>query len=246
MKDVVVAGGTGRTGRAIVQYLTYQPNVRVVAVISRKYAGLHMSSVINDLAYDIPIYKSCQEALGHVRPAVLVDFTEPGIAKEHFQLSVEQNINPILGTTGFTEDEIEHFKRLCVRYCCGAALIPNFSLGAFLMLQAVRFGAAFFQDAAVIDMYPPHKTEVPSGTSKQILFELKNYGTFSAKNLTSRSLRLAGVTAYQEVRFGGIGETVVISHDVSDRSCFGVGVALAIQKINHFNRLVTDLAELLC
>lgn len=243
MKDVVVAGGTGRTGREIVQYLSYQQGIRVVGVVSRKYAGLQMSSIINGLPYDIPVFPDLISTLSSVQPDVWVDFTETNVAREHFVSCVKRRIHPIIGTTGFTEEDRELFNNLCISYGCGGVLIPNFSLGAFLMLQAIRLGAKLFSDVAVIDMYLPHKTEIPSGTSKQIIAELKKLGVFHEGKVPFYSLRLAGVTAYQEVKFGGSGETLSISHNVSDRSCFGLGVTKAIQKVSYFNRLVTDLAE---
>jgi 4-hydroxy-tetrahydrodipicolinate reductase len=49
------------------------------------------------------------------------------------------------------------------------------------------------------------------------------------------SVRLPGYVAHQEVVFGGMGETLSIRHDTTDRQAFMPGVVLAV-------RAVADLA----
>jgi 4-hydroxy-tetrahydrodipicolinate reductase len=45
------------------------------------------------------------------------------------------------------------------------------------------------------------------------------------------SVRLPGLVAHQEVILGGLGQTLTIRHDSTDRTSFMPGVLLAIRKV---------------
>ncbi len=245
MHRVMVAGGTGKTGREVVRYLSSRADMNVVGVLGRKYVGSDMRCVLANFDSQVPILDNFREAVDKTSPTIWVDFSPPEVAKEHFLPSVLLGIHPIIGSTGFSADEMQAFSRLCEKHGLGGALIPNFSLGALIMLQAARLAAQVFNEAAIVDIYNPDKRECPSGTSKLMVKEMKKVSGFKHKDISTHSLRLSGVLPHQEVVFGGDGESLTIQHDVSDRQCYGPGVAKAILSINRFERLVTDLGEFL-
>lgn len=242
---VVVAGGTGRTGKAVVRYLANCEEIEVVGVVSRMYAGTELRKLLPDLNYSIPIFKQLEQALSAVKPTAVVDFTVPEAAVTHFRLCIDNKIHPIIGTTGFNDQEQSLFADLCLKHRVGGALIPNFALGMVVMKKALAEAAAIFPYVAVIDYYSDQKKEVPSGTSKQLAAELKIYDNYKCREIPVYSFRIPGQNASQQLKFGGQGETITISHDVSDRICFGLGVYKAVINIGKFNHLVTDLSDLL-
>jgi len=238
---VAVAGGTGRTGREIVRYLSAEEGIEVVGVVARSLAGKSMSVVLPDLRRDIPIFHDFAQLCAVRPPHILVDFTTPAAAKAHFYMCLERRIHPIIGTTGFSEDDIAGFARACAAAQFGGAVISNFSIGALALRMAAHVVAGLMQDVALLESYPRSKLDIPSGTSQRLASMLNAHRPNLPQEIPIHSVRLNGVLPQQEVRFGGEGETVAISHLVSDRRCFGRGVALAVKNIGRFSSLVQDL-----
>lgn len=245
MHRIVVAGGTGRTGKAVVQYLIGCAGLEVVGIVSRQNAGRYLSSLLPDLDVEIPIFGTLEQAYAAVLPTDVVDFTVPEAAVNHFTFCIEKRINPIIGTTGLSSKDQQLFADLCREHKLGGALIPNFALGMIVVKKALAAAAELFAYAAVIDYYSDQKKEVPSGTSKQLAAELKKYKNYSHESIPVYSFRIPGQTVSQQLKFGGMGETITISHDVSDRVCFGPGVYKAVVNIGRYEHLVTDLGFLL-
>lgn len=245
MHRVLVAGGTGRTGKAVVRYLTQRSDLQVVGVVSRTYAGRNMSELIPEIPYEIPVFDRAERAVGVVKPTILVDFTTPETAMRHFLLCIDHRIHPIIGTTGFTASDKQFIADMCRVNELGGALIANFALGIAIMQQALALAAEVFNHAVVIDYYSDQKREVPSGTSQQLSEFLAQFDNYKTKPVPIYSFRIPGQHVSQQVKFGGFGETLTIIHEVSDRICFGPGVAQAILNIHRFNCLVTDLRVLL-
>lgn len=238
---VAVAGGTGRTGREIVRYLNAEEGIYVVGVVARSLAGKSMSVVLPDLAHHIPVYGDFAELCEIDPPHILVDFTTPEVARRHFYMCLERRIHPIIGTTGFSEADLAAFNRACVAAKFGGAVIPNFSIGALALRQAANVVATMMHDVTVLESYPRSKRDKPSGTSQQLAQVLSSRRPDLQWDVPIHSVRLDGVLPQQEVRFGGEGETISISHVVSDRGCFGRGVVLAIKNIAQYPMLVQDL-----
>ena len=59
------------------------------------------------------------------------------------------------------------------------------------------------------------------------------------------SLRLAGVLAKQEVRFGGAGETLTITHETLSHESYRAGITAALEAIITAAGLTVGLDELL-
>src|ERR1700749_3683109 len=66
---------------------------------------------------------------------VLVDFTNPDVVMDHVHWAIEQGINMVIGTSGFTESRLERVRTwLAQRPDLGVFIAPNFALGAVLMM----------------------------------------------------------------------------------------------------------------
>lgn len=245
MTKVIVTGGTGKTGSRVLKYLTTIEDIEVVAVISRRTSPQGILNIVSDLEYEIPVFLTLEKALRSVKTHVLVDFTTPEVAKTNFLTCIEAGVHPIIGTTGFDDDDQHFFMKLCEIHEFGGALIPNFSLGMLLTQSVLELGIRLFQSVVLLDMYSDTKKEIPSGTSKQLAKIINQTSGSESGQVPIYSLRLVGQGVNQQVKFGNEGETLTISHNVTDRICFGVGVEKAVKNIPSFNRLVTDLKDLI-
>jgi 4-hydroxy-tetrahydrodipicolinate reductase len=183
---------------------------------------------------------------------VVVDFTHPGVVMENLRWCVDHDLDVVVGTSGFAEDRLDEVRGwLADHPDVRILIVPNFSIGAILMMRFAAEAARFFDSAEVIELHHPGKADAPSGTALRTaaLIGAARTGaglgappdaTASAlpgargatvDDVHVHSVRVAGLVAHQEVLFGGNGETLTIRHDSLDRVSFMPGVLLAVRKI---------------
>lgn len=83
----------------------------------------------------VTVSATIEEALSGTKADVLVDFTVPALAYQHTKVAIEYGVRPIMGTTGFTPEQIEELDKLCQEKGLGGLIAPNFSIGAILMMK---------------------------------------------------------------------------------------------------------------
>ena len=67
---------------------------------------------------------------------VVVDFTTPDAVMDNLHWCIDQGINAVVGTTGFTEQRLERVRTwLSHKPEVGVLIAPNFGIGAVLMMQ---------------------------------------------------------------------------------------------------------------
>jgi 4-hydroxy-tetrahydrodipicolinate reductase len=191
-----------------------------------------------------------REPLAHCD--VVVDFTHPGAVMDNLRWCIETGLNTVVGTSGFDEARLERVRA----WLAGAPqvrvlVVPNFSIGAVLMMRFATQAARFFTSAEVIELHHAGKADAPSGTASRTASLIGQAraaaglgpppdATVSAPEgargavadgVHVHSVRLAGLVAHQEVLFGGTGEILTIRHDSLDRASFMPGVLLAIREV---------------
>ena len=197
---------------------------------------------------------------------VLVDFTTPDVVMDNLHWAVDQGINVVVGTTGFTEQRLERVRTwLSHKPEVGVLIAPNFGIGAVLMMQFAARAARYFESAEVIEQHHPRKLDAPSGTAthtaKLIAAARAEAGLGAMPDATKEevsgargadidgvrvhAVRAAGLIAHQEVIFGTLGETLTIRHDSLDRASFMPGVLLGIRSIVSRPGLTIGLDSLL-
>ncbi|HEX5291900.1 MAG TPA: 4-hydroxy-tetrahydrodipicolinate reductase [Streptosporangiaceae bacterium] len=179
---------------------------------------------------------------------VVVDFTHPGAVMDNLRWCIGRGLTVVAGTSGFDDERLAR-----VRDWLGAApgaralIVPNFSVGAVLMMKFAQRAAPFFESVEVIELHHAGKADAPSGTGARtaaLISDARSQAgvgpspdaTVSEQDgargavvggVRVHSVRLAGLVAHQEVLLGGHGEVLTIRHDSLDRSSFMPGVLLA-------------------
>jgi 4-hydroxy-tetrahydrodipicolinate reductase len=197
---------------------------------------------------------------------VVVDFTTPDVVMDHLHWCIDQGINAVIGTSGFTEARLERVRSwLSHKPELGVVIAPNFAIGAVLMMEYAARAARFFESIEIVEMHHPNKLDAPSGTAlrtAQMVAEARAAaGLGPAPDATKdemagargtdvsgvrvHSLRAAGLVAHQEVLLGTTGETLTIRHDSYDRKSFMPGVLLAVRSVLRRPGLTIGLGSLL-
>ncbi len=195
---------------------------------------------------------------------VVIDFTHPDVIMDNLKFLVDNGIDAVVGTTGFTDERLTRVQEWLAAQPEAAVLIaPNFAIGAVLSMHFAQQAAPFYESVEVIELHHPHKADAPSGTARrtaQLIADARKDlspnpdATSTAlpgargadvDGVPVHSIRLAGLVAHQEVLFGTAGETLTIRHDSIDRSSFVPGVLLAVRRIKERPGLTLGIEALL-
>jgi len=198
---------------------------------------------------------------------VVVDFTHPGVVMGNLRWCIEHGLSVVVGTSGFGEDKLAEVSGwLAAAPGVRVLVVPNFSVGAVLMMRFAAMAAPFFESAEVIELHHAGKADAPSGTAARTATMISEAraaagsGPMPDATVTAapgargsevggvhvHSVRLAGLVAHQEVLLGGHGEVLTIRHDSLDRSSFMPGVLVAVRGLGTLpTGLTTGLDSLL-
>ena len=179
---------------------------------------------------------------------VVVDFTHPGVVMDNLQWCIGRGLTVVAGTSGFDDARLARVREwLDAAPGSRALIVPNFSVGAVLMMKFAQQAAPYFESVEVIELHHAGKADAPSGTAARtagMIEEARSaagLGPSPDATVTEaegargtvlggvhvHSVRLAGLVAHQEVLLGGHGEVLTIRNDSLDRSSFMPGVLLA-------------------
>ncbi len=183
---------------------------------------------------------------------VIVDFTHPGAVMDNLRWCVEHGRRVVVGTSGFDDARLAEVRDwLGESPSARALIVPNFSIGAVLMMYFAAKAAPFFESAEIIELHHAAKADAPSGTATRTasliaearagaelgpppdatVSEVAGARGATLDGVRVHSVRLAGLLAHQEVLLGGHGEILTIRHDSMDRSSFMPGVVLAVRGV---------------
>ncbi|MDR0922323.1 MAG: 4-hydroxy-tetrahydrodipicolinate reductase [Lactobacillales bacterium] len=254
MIKIVVAGFLGRMGSTVVNMVKEHENFELV--------GLYDPFAEISEMDNVPVFTKKEDVLS-VSPDVWIDFTMPKVAYENTAFALKNHISPVVGTTGFSDSEVEELIEESEKLKVGGLIAPNFAIGAILMMQFAQKAAEYFPDVEIIELHHDEKLDAPSGTAIktaemiQKVRKSKKQGNLNEKEtipgargadfdgMRIHSVRLPGLVAHQQVQFGSAGEGLTIRHDSYDRSSFMTGVAIGVQKVISLQKLVYGLENLL-
>src|SRR5258708_11238566 len=213
---VVVCGALGKVGRTVAAAVDAQSDMRVAA--------------------EVDLDDSLEQALPGA--AVMVDFTAPDAAFGNAQAALAAGVAPIVGTTGMSAEQVEEISRHAQRSEIGGAVIPNFAIGAVLMMRLAETAAPYFESVEVIEAHADTKLDAPSGTAlatarrlasarnQPFAYARPENGTLANTPGGGEGVvgvhnpRLPRPVAHQEIVFGAQGQTLSIAHRTTSREAF--------------------------
>jgi 4-hydroxy-tetrahydrodipicolinate reductase len=169
---------------------------------------------------------------------VAIDFTRPDSAGPNARSALEQGVPVVVGTSGLSGEELEALDALARERSLQFLVVPNFTIGAVLMMRFAEAAAEHLPRAEIVELHHESKRDAPSGTARATAERLPG-------DVPVHSVRLPGLVAHQEVLFGGQGELLTIRHDSLDRSSFMPGVLLAVRQVPTRRGLTVGLEPLL-
>lgn len=260
---VVIAGVSGRMGRALLEGVLADPVLTLHGALDR-----------NDSAQ---IGKDAGERLGRATQVlvtsdldqvlqgadVLIDFTRPEASLHYLAACQSAQVRHVIGTTGFTAAQKQVIAKAAQDI--GIVFAPNMSVGVTLLMSLVEQAAATLGDAydiEVLEMHHRHKVDAPSGTAlglgeaaaRGMGKTLEACAVYSREGITGEreagtigfaTLRGGDVVGDHTVMFAGTGERVELTHKASSRSTFALGALRAAQFLMGQQNGLFDMKDVL-
>lgn len=260
---VVLAGPRGKMGIEALQLIDRTEHFHLVAAVDYKLGGEQIQKVSPGFNGEAKVYETLEQCIENESFDVLVDLTTPEIGKKHAFLALKNGIRPVIGTTGFTKEELDDLKELASNNELGCIIAPNFAIGAILMMKFSAMAAKYFKDIEIIELHHDQKLDAPSGTALktvQMIEEVRESKVQGHPNeveteagargadlngMRVHSVRLPGLVAHQQVLFGGDGQLLTIRHDSMNRASFMSGVKVAVEEVMKLTELVYGLENIM-
>lgn len=206
---VAVVGAQGRMGRFAVALLAGRDDFEVSAQIERG----------DDLSMRL---RASEAELG-------LDLTEAGLGAAHGLAMLECGVRPVIGTSGVSLEQNRALDQAARRRGLGGIVVPNFSLGVWLMQRCCEFVVEHLQRAEILETHHERKRDAPSGTALDTAERMAARLGVDPSRFPIHSLRLPGPHSNQEVVFGGQGELLRVAHETYGIESFGPGILLSLR-----------------
>lgn len=202
-----------------------------------------------ELVARIDLDDSLEQLTGQ-RAEVVVDFTVLDAARETLHFAAANGIHAVVGTTGFSDEDLESFRTAFT--LSNALIAPNFAVGAVLMIRMAELAAPHFETAEIIEIHHNAKVDAPSGTATHTAERMAAAsgewaddptthevypgarGGIGPAGIRVHGVRMVGAVANQEVILGTTGQTLTIRHDTVDRTSFMPGVLVGVKRVAEF------------
>jgi 4-hydroxy-tetrahydrodipicolinate reductase len=230
-------------GRVACTAIDSADDLELVGAFARTHVGEPLGPLLGLERPSGSVYADLDTLFDSAEPQVVIDFTLYPATVAVARRAVGQGISPVVGATGWTEDDERGLAEHCQARGVGAALVPNFALGAVLMMRFAEEAARYFPTAEIVELHHDGKRDAPSGTAKLTARRIE--AATRRREVPIHSVRLRGLVAHQEVLFGGDGELLTIRHDSLSRESFAAGILLAARAVRSRRGLVVGLDALM-
>lgn len=224
--NVGVSGAAGQMGSLVCEAVDLAPDLELVS----RYAPGHGAD-------DPKALSDCD---------VIVEFGRPDSVMDNLAIWRELGADVVVGTSGFDESRLADLTELWGDSPTRCLVVPNFSLGAVLMMWISEKMAPYFSAAEIVELHHDRKADAPSGTALSTAARMHPGGSRAVgsrelipgargaeiEGVWVHSVRLPGLLAHQEVLMGNPGEILTIRHDTTDRTAFVPGILLAIRSMS--------------
>jgi 4-hydroxy-tetrahydrodipicolinate reductase len=236
---------------------------QVVAAIDRTEVGTPIRNIAGPNVADLVVQNRLGIALDATPADIIIDFSHHSAVLANAESAAKRGASFVIGCTGIDRPTLGELEHLCREHQVSGMYVPNFAVGAVLMMHFAELAARWMPDAEVIEFHHDRKEDAPSGTAlltaekigrarvasptslPRPLMKVEGARGGTSHGVPVHSVRLPGLLAHQEVIFGGTGEVLTIRHDSLDRVGFMHGVRLCANHVRSFGGFRVGLDTIL-
>lgn len=264
MIHIIVCGAAGRMGTRLSNWILDSDDLKLVGATERpghRVIGKDIGSVIGREALRIPVVDDLASVIQSAD--VVLDFTTPSSTLNHARIAGEAGTAMVVGTTGFSPEELIQFKAFVAGIPC--VMAPNYSMGVNLLFKLVEEAARILGDSydvEIVEMHHHFKKDAPSGTAKRLgeaaarglqrnLAEVAVYGREgmvgerTKEEIGIHAVRAGDLAGDHMVLFASTGERVELIHRASSRDPFVMGALRAVRFVVNAQPGQYDMGDVL-
>lgn len=233
MISVCVSGAGGKLAGPIIEGAAADDDLELVALYNPNRAGEVLAGITITGDPD------------SISAEVVVETAHGDVVFDNLGLWHDMGAAAVVGTSGFTPERLERLRSMwgtdtpCL-------VVPNFSVGAVLMMRFAAEAASHFEAVEIIERHHSDKPDAPSGTALASAMGVSQAGGSSSEEseeivdgargasvegVRVHSLRLPGLISQQEVALSNPGEVLSIEHLSTSYQSFAAGALLAVHKV---------------
>ncbi|MFT4716887.1 MAG: 4-hydroxy-tetrahydrodipicolinate reductase [Paracoccaceae bacterium] len=246
LPEIAVMGASGRMGQMLIKTIQASDKAALSGVTDRvghAWIGKDLGVCMGGAEIGVSVSDDPLEIFA--KSQAVIDFTSPAASVEHAAMAAQARLVHVIGTTGFSEDDLPKFSaagRHAVIVRAG-----NMSLGVNLLMKLTQKVAEALDedfDIEVVEAHHRHKVDAPSGTALMLgeaaaagrgvaLADVCDSGRDGITGARVRgdigfaAIRGGDVVGEHDVIFAADGERVVLRHLATDRSVFARGALKA-------------------
>lgn len=233
MISVAVSGAGGKLAGPIITAVAAADDLDLAALYNPNRAGQELEGVV--IAGDP----------ADVDVDVVVETAHPDVVFDNLEAWRDAGAAAVVGTSGFTAERLDSLRSMWGTQA-PCLVVPNFSIGATLMMRFAAEAAPHFEAVEIIERHHATKPDAPSGTALASAMGVGNAGGSSAEDseemvpgargasvegVRVHSLRLPGLISQQEVALSNAGEVLSIEHLSTSYESFANGALQAIRGV---------------
>ncbi len=238
MIKVLLCGAAGRMGREIIGAMEEVCDIKIIGGVEAR-----SNQFVNKEFHSIKITDNLLEFISEAD--CIVEFTTPRATMENLEKAAPFKKPYVIGTTGFSEGEIERIKNFSCEF--PILLSPNMSVGINLMYRLVGEVARVLSeyDIEIVETHHRGKRDAPSGTARAFAEIIKGirreaeftYGRCGISGERKReeicisAVRGGDIVGEHRLLFLGNGEFLELRHFATSRRCFARGAIEAVRFI---------------
>jgi 4-hydroxy-tetrahydrodipicolinate reductase len=263
MIKVVVAGSSGRMGRALLEAVTGSSDLRLHGALEQQghpAIGRDAGELVGS-ACGVRI--SADPAAALAGADVLIDFTRPEGTLAHLKACRVHGVKVVIGTTGFSPEQRAEVSAAACQIA--VVMAPNMSVGTNLVFKLIATAAQVLNegyDIEIIEAHHRHKVDAPSGTALRMgeivasalgrdLAKCAVYGREgvtgerAASTIGFSAVRGGDIVGDHTVLFAGTGERVEVSVKASSRATYAQGAVRAARWLQSKPSGLFDMQDVL-
>jgi 4-hydroxy-tetrahydrodipicolinate reductase len=235
--SVAVVGASGKLGTLVCQLVHDSADFTLAAALDSRSDLSEM--LVADVVFDVSL---------------------PAVSKQVIEFAVENGKSVLVGTSGWSRERIATVRPLIDAHPdIGVIFIANFSVGSALATHLATLAAPFYDSIEIVETHGVTKVDSPSGTAVNTAERIAvvRDDDIQAPHADQRargqlvagvpvhSLRMEGVLAKQDVVFGGLGETITITHSTLSNRSYETGILASLRALSSVRGTVVGLDQVI-
>jgi 4-hydroxy-tetrahydrodipicolinate reductase len=234
MIRIAISGVPGRLASAVAAAVAAADDLELTAAYNPRrsgesFMGLTIATDPTDVDADV-VYES----------------TDPGVVMDNLAAWRRAGMHAVVGTSGFTADRLATLRAAWGADGPGCLVVPNFSIGAVLMMRFAEQAAPLFSGVEIVERHHHDKPDAPSGTSIATAARVAAAGGRSIERSAElvpgarggdvdgvrvHSMRMEATLSDQEVAYSRPGELLSIRHIGTSYDAYAGGSLIAMRYV---------------